>query len=234
MREELLIECAEEALKNGPHRFIRPDDKVFYVDGFKDGYKLGLDAKINKTTISDAPALPEDDDDYKDSIAKEAWDAVNTCTPCHPESFIQGYIAGAGAKRDQIKILGDRCNQLLKDKGDLTDECKTLIKRVASRDKCIEENEKSIVEWQRVCEAKTDTNSQLVADMAMQHEELERTRIGALRNLDGWRKSDAELSKAREIIRNLIDVMERAGCRRYPGSSIDNAEEFLKEHSNDR
>ena len=58
MREELLKEYAEEALKNGPHRFIRPDDKIFYMDGFKDGYNLGLKAKINRTTISDAPALP--------------------------------------------------------------------------------------------------------------------------------------------------------------------------------
>jgi hypothetical protein len=58
MREELLKEYAEEALKNGPHRFIRPDDKIFYMDGFKDGYNLGLKSKINKTTISDAPAIP--------------------------------------------------------------------------------------------------------------------------------------------------------------------------------
>ena len=37
----------------------------------------------------------------------------------------------------------------------------------------------------------------------------------------------SDLDKAKELIRNLIDVMERAGCKRYPGSVIDRAEEFL-------
>ena len=38
-------------------------------------------------------------------IAKEAWDAVNTCTPYHPESFIQGYIAGAEPREKRIDEL---------------------------------------------------------------------------------------------------------------------------------
>ena len=146
MREELLKESAEEALKNGPHRFIRPDDKIFYMDGFKDGYNLGLKAKINKTTISDAPALSEADEDYKISIAKEAWDAVNTCTPCHPESFVQGYIAGAEPREKRIADLekgnaelkealkGKRCNCMtylnFKDLEDELDRADKLLQRV--------------------------------------------------------------------------------------------------------
>ena len=118
MKEELLKEYAEEALKNGPHRFIRPDDKIFYMDGFKDGYNLGLKAIINMTTISDVPALPEDEDDYKFSIAKEAWDAVNICTPYHPESFVQGYIAGAEPRKKRIAELEQKLEQTENDLAD--------------------------------------------------------------------------------------------------------------------
>ena len=38
-------------------------------------------------------------------IAKEAWDAVNTCTPYHPASFVQGYIAGAESREKRIAEL---------------------------------------------------------------------------------------------------------------------------------
>lgn len=52
MREELLKEYAEEALKNGPHRFIRPDDKIFYMDGFKDGYNQNMGMLVGTTHLA--------------------------------------------------------------------------------------------------------------------------------------------------------------------------------------
>ena len=38
------------------------------------------------------------------------------------ELFIQAYLAGAKELEKENRILGERCNQLLKDKGDLTDQ----------------------------------------------------------------------------------------------------------------
>lgn len=109
--------------------------------------------------------MKEELEDYKISIAKEAWDAVNTCTPCHPESFVQGYIAGAGAKRNQIKILGDRCNQLLKDKGELTDKVKELEEKLANADYQLEGRDNEIRELKaQIEEMKCCGNCQTVRD----------------------------------------------------------------------
>ena len=217
MREELLKEYAEEALKNGPHRFIRPDDKVFYIEGFKDGYNLGLKAKINKTTISDAPALPEDEDDYKDSIAKEAWDAVNTCTPYHPESFVQGYIAGAESKKKELRdMTGIASHQ----------QSSNMQRHFTIKDL---ESDKRRLQG-TITQMSKDFNYR-ITEMG---NELERTRIGALNNLDGWRKSEAKLSKARAIIQRITEWADwqGPGCPKFENIKSD-AEEFLKEVSHE-
>ena len=52
-------------------------------------------------------------------IAKEAWDAVNTCTPCHPESFVQGYIVGAESRDNQIADLKEEINKIAFARGEL-------------------------------------------------------------------------------------------------------------------
>lgn len=257
MREELLKELAEDTLKNGPHRFIRPDDKIFYVDGFKDGYRLGLKAKINMTTISDAPALPEDEDDYKVSIAKEAWDAVNTCTPSHPESFVQGYIAGAGAKRDQIKILGDRCNQLLKDKGDLIDKVENLEAEVIRLRNLGIDN---INKYERFSETDRETIADLREQIAILKESIDikaeeiKYKIGVIEkrnkritdleqkleqtenalqdysfNYPTITELSTELTKAKEIIKYLLSFIQKENYKTRWDINIADAEQFLSE-----
>ena len=37
MREELLDKAAEESLQTRPYGYLRPEDKIVYKDGFKDG-----------------------------------------------------------------------------------------------------------------------------------------------------------------------------------------------------
>lgn len=73
----------------------------------------------------------------KEEITKEAQKQVNYYTPLYPENFIQGYVAGAEPREKQIELLGERCNQLLRDKGNLTDQltkAKELLQHFISMD----------------------------------------------------------------------------------------------------
>lgn len=145
MREELLIEAAEEALKNGPHRFIRPDDKVFYVDGFKDGYKLGLDAKINKTTISDAPALPETECNECGKLCtpSEMTDDRRMCKDCYIK-WLEGQRAelketneGYCRSRDRLISIGFPNFKDCKEYADQLTKAKDIISKLANLDGAI-------------------------------------------------------------------------------------------------
>lgn len=61
--EERIREFAEEALEKrlGTYGYVKKDNCYKpYTEGFEDGYKKGLEAKINITHVSDCP-LPDGD-----------------------------------------------------------------------------------------------------------------------------------------------------------------------------
>lgn len=150
--------------------------------------------------------MKEELEDYKISIAKEAWDAVNTCTPYHPASFVHGYTI---AKVKTIQEASIKCNEC----GKLCTPSEMTDDRRMCKD--------CYIKW-------------LEGQQVENSNELGRTRKGALLNLDGWRKSDAELIKAREIIQRVTEWADWQG----PGSPKfadikSDAEEFLKETQHD-
>ena len=51
----------------------------------------------------------------RQEIIKEAEEQVNYCTPLYPESFIQGYVAGAESREKQIAELERKLEQTEKD-----------------------------------------------------------------------------------------------------------------------
>lgn len=89
-----------------------------------------------------------------------------------------------------------------------------------SREKRIEELEESNKEWQRTCEAKSDTNSQLIEQLANKVEksaELEKENAELKernRGLDAMLTGESlvsneleeQLTKAKEIIKNLLSA----------------------------
>lgn len=58
--------------------------------------------------------------------------------------------------------------------------------------------------------------------------EAERNRLAALRNLDGWRKSDAKLEEAKEIIEGLMRFCRCFAQHHTEDIRYKEAEEFLK------
>lgn len=46
----------------------------------------------------------------REELKKEAQEQVNYCTPLYPESFIQGYLAGAEPREDKIADIKANCD----------------------------------------------------------------------------------------------------------------------------
>jgi hypothetical protein len=161
--------------------------------------------------------MKEELEDYKISIAKEAWDAVNTCTPYHPESFVQGYIAGAESKKNELSDMTSIASH---------QQSSNMQRHFTIKDL---ESDKRRLQG-TITQMSKDFNYR-ITEMG---NELERTRIGALKNLDGWRKSDAKLSKARKIIQRITEWADwqGPGCPTFADIKRD-AEEFLKEAHHD-
>ena len=114
--------------------------------------------------------------------------------------------------KNKNKLLGERCNQLLKDKGDLTDKIADIK---ANCDLAIEGRDVEIMELKK-------ENAEL------------KKRVDNLYNSDCW--ASDQLTKAKEIIRDLL------GCFFYLfehdnntrghikiNNAIEQAEQFLKE-----
>ena len=95
----------------------------------------------------------------------------------------------------------EKCNEVIK--------CRDWRSRRAGfycgYEQATKELQESLVEWQKTCEAKSDTNSQLIEQLAGKNEQL---------------------TKAKEIIREFIDNVERYSIN---NEILDKAEAFLKE-----
>ena len=46
----------------------------------------------------------------REELKKEAQEQVNYCTPLYPESFIQGYLAGAEPRENKIADIKANCD----------------------------------------------------------------------------------------------------------------------------
>ena len=49
----------------------------------------------------------------REELKKEAQEQVNYCTPIYPESFIQGYLAGAKPREKRIAELEQQIGKLI-------------------------------------------------------------------------------------------------------------------------
>lgn len=61
-------------------------------------------------------------------------------------SFVEGYLASAKPREKEIKSLGERCLQLQKDKGNLTDRISDLEDKLANADYQLEGRDNEIRE----------------------------------------------------------------------------------------
>ena len=105
------------------------------------------------------------------------------------------------------RLLGERCNQLLKDKGDLTDQIADIK---ANCDLAIEGRDVKIMELEK-------ENAELKKKIGIYQKGM----------YDEIEKRDKKLTKAIEIIKKLLSC-----CRNYPqenAEKMEEAEQFLKE-----
>jgi len=117
MKEELLEKEAEKALQCMPYGYIRsPEDKIVFTDGFKEGYAFGFKTKINKTTISDAPAIPTPETKCNECgklcTPSEMTDDRRMCKDCYIK-WLEGQYAelkeineGYCRSRDRLISIG--------------------------------------------------------------------------------------------------------------------------------
>ena len=123
--------------------------KYGYQKGFKDCAK----ARLNVTTISDCPIKDEEkiadlekrleEEKKLNAEIKVRFVKCNTCTQEMKDKclmFTENLCEGERCEElvdlmalvdkrdsdDKLVLLGERCNQLLKDKGDLTDKCRSI------------------------------------------------------------------------------------------------------------
>ena len=135
------------------------------------------------------------------------------------------------------RLLGERCNQLLKDKGDLTDQIADIKANcdlaIEGRDVKIMELEKENAELknkltEKVTLESLDVVSAKMNDLEKENAELKK-KIGIYQKgmYDEIEKRDKKLTKAIEIIKKLLSC-----CRNYPqenAEKMEEAEQFLKE-----
>ena len=105
------------------------------------------------------------------------------------------------------RLLGERCNQLLKDKGDLTDQ---------------------IADIKANCDLAIEGRGVKIMELEKENAELKK-KIGIYQKgmYDEIEKRDKKLTKAIEIIKKLLSC-----CRNYPqenAEKMEEAEQFLKE-----
>lgn len=115
-------------------------------------------------------------------------------------------------------IAGIRCRC-----SDFEESKKLLIEGIEFEyNKAKEEFEASLAEWQRVCERKSDTNAQLIEQLADRNEKL---RSIAEFQRDRYFK----LKKATELISTLLNLWNDVMTEEAVRALIKEAEEFLKE-----
>jgi len=61
-----------------------------------------------------------------EEVVKDYWKWEKEMKSKITQAHTDGYNRGYAKRKEEIKTLGERCNQLLKDKGDLTDKNKQL------------------------------------------------------------------------------------------------------------
>ena len=109
MEANAIAELAREGLEKrlGTYGYVNKDICYKpYTEGFEDGYKKGLEAKINTTTISDCP-LPDGD----------------------REAYIKKLLQSDIDKHNKIAALSRKVYDLQKQSDQLT-EAKEIIKNI--------------------------------------------------------------------------------------------------------
>ena len=99
--------------------------------------------------------------------AKEKWWEEDTVSGASTPNriFVTGYLAGAEPREKEIKSLGERCLQLQKDKGNLTDRVNNLEEKLANADYQLEGRDNEIRELEEQIEKmKCCGNCQTVRD----------------------------------------------------------------------
>jgi SMC interacting uncharacterized protein involved in chromosome segregation len=91
------------------------------------------------------------------------------------ESRKEGYIAGAESREKEIKSLGERCLQLQKDKGNLTDSVRDLEEKLANVDYQLEGRDLEIKELQEENKLLKNSDSlcKLIGEQKIKIAELE-------------------------------------------------------------
>ena len=107
--------------------------------------------------------------------------------------------------KNKNKLLGERCNQLLKDKGDLTDKIADIK---ANCDLAIEGRDVEIMELKK------------------ENEELKK-RVDNLYNSDCW--ASDQLTKAKELLMKWVELFKPKGGNIPPTPIQVDTEQFLKE-----
>ena len=159
--------------------------------------------------------------------------------------YCNGYFAGAESREKQIQALGERCLQLQKDKGNLTDRVKELEEKLEQTEKDLADyqfNYPTIKELQKELDYQKQARSiaeNAVVDLTKENaelkEELKKWKDGiALKDEEiGCIETDFNTfkSRAKEIIKELLD-----SCFGYNSKTVNyevkaKAEQFLKENA---
>ena len=138
-------------------------------------------------------------------------------------------------KKSEIVLLGERCNQLLKDKGDLTDVVRALevvredfIKDNARLEKENAEQQLKIVKLQDYLDRDRDEKDKKIKNLEKENAELKHNKKTVVHLAECLEEKQKErLAQAIKIIKGLLPC-----CRNYPqenAEKIEQAEQFIKE-----
>lgn len=118
---------------------------------------------------------------------------------------------------NENRLLGERCNQLLKDKGELTDKIADIN---ANCDLAIEGRDVKIKELEK-------ENENLKGDLELW--ESGGCRATNLFKCGVVKELKDQLTKAKEIIKNCIHILKHSGTALDWKTVINQAEQFIKE-----
>ena len=160
----------------------------------------------------------------KEELKKEAQEQVNYCTPLYPESFIQGYLAGAEPRENKIAEIKANCDLAIEGRDIKIKELE--LELTVEKDQHQEEINLHLHAEEYIKSLEKE-NAELKAEI---ENDRDLPTVAYMQGAENQKKKDEkQLTKAKEIIALGLRVCETSSIE-YMNLYQKQAEQFLKEN----
>lgn len=154
----------------------------------------------------------------KEELKKEAQEQVNYCTPLYPESFIQGYLAGAEPRENKIAEIKANCDLAIEGRDIKIKELE--LELTVEKDQHQEEINLHLHAEEYIKSLEKEN-----AELKEQHK-VDLIQIQAILNQRSIQNK--KLIKAKDLLQRFIKWARTENCEKFD-VILEQAEQFLKD-----